>query len=217
MITLPNTLLRFFSNEEHAQQFVAGSIRFGILEHYRGIEDVRKDPTEGRSSVFFKADVPVHSTGTSLNRYYILSGSHPEANVPRLASKYGRFVVSINNPFELLERLKAAWKSHALAMPDGVFIAPVEYTKDELRDADPLFLTPPHLVYSQKPRVYEEDREYRYLLHCKVDVHREWEPHLTLMIPSCGDILTTFSVPEDLTRPLNPQDGSHEPLRVARP
>ncbi len=194
---LPNTLLRFFTTEEYARQFVAGSIRFGVLEYYRGIEDVRKDTTEGRSSVYFRADVPIHSTVTSLNRYYVLCASHPEVNVPRLASKYGRFVVSINDPLQLLDRIKAVWKNHDLAIDNGAFIASVEYSKDGLRDADPLLLSPPHLVYSQKPRLYEEDREYRYLLKCKVDVKREWETHLTLAISDCGDIFKTFYVPSE--------------------
>jgi hypothetical protein len=214
MKDVPSSLLRFFHEEEFARQFVAGEIRFGILEYYRRIEDSRRDESEGQSSVYFKVKAPqliierktgrtidvkesdenIHSTVVSLNRYYILCTSHPEANISHLVRKYGRFVVRINSPLVLRERLKRAWQTHDLALDDCAFIAPVEYTKDELRDPGPLFLSPPELVYSQKSRSYEEDREYRYLLNCKVDTRRAWEDHLTLTLPDCADICSAVTV-----------------------
>lgn len=197
MIETPNSLLRFFKNEEHARQFVSGSARFGILEYYREIEDARRDASEGRSSVYFRAPHPIHSAVISLNRYYILCASHPEADASYLARKYGYFMVRINSPRELLARIQAAWQNHELAEDDGAFIAPVEYTKDELRDADASYLSPVHLTYSQKHRSYGEDREYRYMLKCKVDVKRLWEPHLTLTLPNCEDICTFSTVHEE--------------------
>lgn len=197
MIEIPNSLLRFFTKEVHARQFLSGSAKFGILEYYREIEDVRRDASEGRSSVYFRAPHPIHSTVISLNRYYILCASHPEADVSILARKYGRFMVRINNPQELLARIKVAWQNHELAIECGAFIAPVEYTKDELRDADALFLSPPHLTYSQKHRSSEEDREYRYMLKCRVDVKRVWESHLTLTLPNCEDICTLSNIYEE--------------------
>ena len=197
MIEIPNSLLRFFTEEEHARQFVSGSARFGILEYYREIEDVRKDASEGRSSVYFRAPHPIHSTVISLNRYYILSTAHADADVSYLARKYGYFMVRINSPRELLARIRAAWQSHELAEDDGAFIAPVEYTKDELRDADGSYHSPVHLTYSQKHRSYEEDREYRYMLKCKVDARRLWEPHLTLTLHNCEDLCTLSTVYEE--------------------
>ncbi|HXO36053.1 MAG TPA: hypothetical protein VN901_27245 [Candidatus Acidoferrales bacterium] len=196
MIETPNSLLRYFKKEEHACQFVSGSARFGILEYYREIEDVRRDASEGRSSVYFRAPHPIYSTVISLNRYYILSTAHADADVSYLARKYGYFMVRINSPQELLARIQAAWQNHELAQDDGAFIAPVEYTKDELRDADASYLSPVYLTYSQKHRSYEEDREYRYLLKCKVDVKRVWESHLILTLPDCEDICTLSTVRE---------------------
>jgi len=214
MIDVPSSLLRFFRKEEFARQFVAGEIRFGVLEFYRGIEDSRRDESEGQSSVYFNVKAPqlvidrqtgrtigvtesdnnIHSMVSSLNRYYILCTSHPEANVSRLASKYGRFAVLINNPSVLLERIKTVWQTHELALNGCAFIAAVEYTKDELRDADPYLVSPPHLTYSQKHKLNEEDREYRYLLKCKVDTKRSWEDHLTLTLPDCSDICCPMTV-----------------------
>jgi len=193
---LHGSLLRFFVEEEHARQFVAGKVRFGILEYYRGIEDKRRDANEGRSSVYFKAPQLVHATYTSLNRYYILCTAHPGASIPCLMKKYGRFVVRIDSPIALLERIKAAWQIHDLAVDRGAFVTDVEYTKDELREPDPYFRSPPHLVYSQKPRSDEGDREYRYLIKCKVDVKRAWENHLTLTLPDCVDICSAVVAEE---------------------
>jgi hypothetical protein len=214
MTNVPSSLIRFFAKVEYARQFVAGEIRFGVLEYYRGIEDSRRDDSEGQSSVYFNVKAPqliiekqsgqmigltesdknIHSMVSSLNRYYILCTSHPEVNISRLAQKYGRFVVRINNPLGLLERVKVAWQSHDLALEGSAFIAPVEYTKDELRDADPYLVSPSHLTYSQKRKSYEEDREYRYLLQCKVDMKRTWENHLNLRLADCGDICSAETV-----------------------
>ena len=110
--------------------------------------------------------------------------------------KYGHFVVRIESPIVLLERIKAAWQVHDLAVDRCAFVTDVEYTKDELREPDPYFHSPPHLVYSQKPRLYEDDREYRYLIKCRVDVKRGWEDHLTLTLPDCGDICSAVTVEE---------------------
>jgi hypothetical protein len=142
----------------------------------------------GRPIAITESDKNIHSTVSSLNPYYILCTCHPDVNVRSLAKKYGRFMVRIDSPLVLLERIKAAWHTHDLALDGGACISPVEYTKDELRDADPLLLSPPQLTYSQKHRRHEEDREYRYVLQCRVDVKWEWENQLTLVLPDCGDI-----------------------------
>jgi len=189
VIETPNSLLRFFEKEEHAYQFLAGSVRFGSLKYYREAEGSRKDASEGLSSVYFRGPHPIHTTLVSLHRYYALSTAHAEADVSLLVEKYGRFMVRINRPQKLLARIRAAWQQHELAEDRrDAFIAPVEYTKDELRDADAFYRSPVHLQYSQKHRSSELDREYRYLLKCKVDVKRVWESHLTLTLPNCEDL-----------------------------
>jgi hypothetical protein len=38
----PNKLLRFFTQEDHARSFMAGKVRFGLLEYYKTIEDLRQ-------------------------------------------------------------------------------------------------------------------------------------------------------------------------------
>jgi hypothetical protein len=196
MTNVPSSLLRFFAEEEYARQFIAGKMRFGILELYRVIEDARRDASEGTSSVYFKTGgpQPIHSTVVSANRYYVFCTSHPDANVPRLAEQYGRFMVRIKSPLVLLELVKASWQRNPLALDNSAFIAQVEYSKDELRDADRLLLSAPHLTYSQKHRSYEEDKEFRYLLKCKVDYKRAWENYVTLRLPDCDDICSLETI-----------------------
>jgi hypothetical protein len=87
-----------------------------------------------------------------------------------------------------------AWQSHDLALEGATCLAPVEYTKDELRDADPAWHSPPHLTYSQKHRSHEEDIEYRYVLKCKVDTRWAWANHLTHTLPDCADICSDVTV-----------------------
>jgi len=47
MLAVPNSLLRFIEQEEYALQFIAGQIRFRLLDYYRSIEGSRRDEKEG--------------------------------------------------------------------------------------------------------------------------------------------------------------------------
>ena len=133
---MPGSLLRFFEKEKYAHDFIAGQLRFGLLEYYRTIEDQREDGGEGRVSFEWNQKAPevtvdrrtmqivghaqsdqnIHFSGCSLNPYYILCTSHPDVNRSALANKYGRFVVCINGPQNLLGRIKTAWQSHEWAL-----------------------------------------------------------------------------------------------------
>ena len=48
---VPETLLRAFKDEDHARQFLAGDLRFGLLQHYRDMEGSRGDDAEGKASI----------------------------------------------------------------------------------------------------------------------------------------------------------------------
>lgn len=75
-----------------------------------------------------------------------------------------------------------------MALKNGAFIAPVVYNKDGLLEPDPYLIAPFHYSYSQKLKSYEDEKEFRYVLGCKVDADREWEDSLTLTLGDCGDI-----------------------------
>jgi hypothetical protein len=208
LIDLPATLIRFFVQEEHARQFIAGQIRFGLLEFYRTTESPRQDQSEGKVSFEWDVRAPqivvdretrrviarresnrnIHYTGVSFNRHYILSTSRSEVDRLLLAERFGRFIVIIKKPAILLSRIKASWAGDSRALPDSAFVAPVAYDKDGLLRADPYLIAPPHLSYSQKPKPYSDEIEFRYILECKVDAERAWEDHLTLLLPDCNDI-----------------------------
>ena len=60
--------------------------------------------------------------------------------------------------------------------------------KDEVLEADPYLLSPPEYSYSQKPKSYSNDREYRYVLMCRIDTNHNLPDNFTLSVPNCSDI-----------------------------
>jgi hypothetical protein len=188
---VPSALRRVFHSKEHALQFMAGDIRFGLLRYYRQLEGWRGDETEGRGSVQWNLQTTnpdlhnVNYSLSSLEPYYVLCCSHPSVCKCHL-TKFGSFIVSINDPLKLLERICAAWNGDDRAS-SSPFITPVLYNKGELVEPPPYFIAPPCLVYAQKPPSYSEDREYRYLLECKAEAKQK-DDFLTLNVPACTDI-----------------------------
>lgn len=187
---LPQTLLRAFKEEGHARQFLAGHLRFGLLQYYRTTEGCRGDDAEGRASIRWdlESEYPdrknVTYTGTSLNPYYVLCTFHPTVCGDHIA-RFGSIVVRIDEPLKLLERICDAWKNDRRSSSDA-FIVPVLYNKDDLVPPPAYFLAPPCLVYAQKPAKYAKDSEYRYVLCCQVGTPED--PFLTLNLGSCDDI-----------------------------
>ena len=195
MLPVPCRLFRAFTCEQYAQEFIAGAMRFGLLSYYKAIEGARRDETEGRVSLIWNQQARnpdafnIQYTGSSLNAHYILCTSHPNTSKELLAERFGPFIVSINNPKELLNRVLVVWDKdeRAVESPAG-WVVRVEYTKGELVDPDPYLLAPPHLSYSQKPLAYAEEREYRYVLRCKVGVKED--AFLTFNVTDCSDIVS---------------------------
>lgn len=214
MSNVPNTLLRFYKREEYARSFIGGEIRFGYLDHYKSIEGSRKDPKEGQVSFEWaqkatqiildkksgqvvaqaESDQNIRYSGISLNPHFILCTSHPEADKRILEKKFGQFIIRINDPTALLERIKTAWQSHPWAFDGCAFIAPVIYNKGELVEPDRYLIAPPEYSYSQKSKSdgegnsFEEEKEFRYVLKCTVDPERTLEEYLPLRLPDCSDI-----------------------------
>ena len=135
----------------------------------------------------------IHYKGSSQIPYFILCTSDPKVSIPDLKRKFGPFVVRINDPRLLLERIKVAWQAHGWAFDGCAFIAPVTYDKDELLEPNPGLIAPLEYSYSQKPKRvgdlnYEEELEFRYLLKCSVEVTRTIKEFLILSVPNCRDI-----------------------------
>src|ERR1700674_997175 len=117
---VPGALLRVFRDEEHARQFMAGAMRFGLLQRYRKMEGCRRDETEGEASIRWnlEAESPdlhnVSYKGSSLNPYYALCTLDRSACKCQV-TKFGAFAVRINEPLTLLERICDAWNGDSRA------------------------------------------------------------------------------------------------------
>jgi hypothetical protein len=57
-MALPDALLRFFSEEDHARRFVEGNLRFGLLQRYRTAEGSCRDEKGGRVSFYWNQKAP---------------------------------------------------------------------------------------------------------------------------------------------------------------
>jgi hypothetical protein len=75
-----------------------------------------------------------------------------------------------------------------LAFNGTAVIAAVAYNKDGVLEPDPYLLSPPEYSYSQKPSLYMEDQEYRYVLTCSFDKTRNMQDNITLNLGDCSDI-----------------------------
>ncbi|MGZ3881751.1 MAG: hypothetical protein ACXVBF_10455 [Flavisolibacter sp.] len=195
MPNVPNNLLRSFDCEEHAAQFISGDIRFGLLTYYRNVEGARQDSVEGKvlfswgqESSQSEPKTTISYRGSSLNPYYIVSTSGPDVDEKVSAERFGRFKVRIDDPLALLERIKCVWRTHALALNDGIVIAPVDYNKGGVVAANEYLIAPPHYSYSQKPPCFDVEKEFRYVLTCSINVNRQLNDHLSLNIGDCSDI-----------------------------
>lgn len=204
----PEALLRFFETGQYARQFIQGRVRFGRLDSYREIEGPRRDEEEGRVSVYWNQKAPqliidtatgqvvgrsesdqdIHYSGCSANPYSILSTAHPESDRSKLAADLGRWVVCIKDPTALLERIRAAWKTHPWALAGEAFIVAVTYNRDGLLDPDPYLRAPAEYSYSQKRESDRHYREFRYVLTSTIASIGEVANYLTLKLPDCSDI-----------------------------
>jgi len=186
---LPSTLLRAFDKREYARQFIEGRLRFGLLEHYKRIEDCRRDRTEGRASLTLVGGShpsPAYYSLSSPNPHYIICASHPAVCTCAI-SKFGKFLVCINDPVELLARICEVWKHddrRSLSSPTSIW--PVLYNKDDRVELASDILYSGCLVYAQKALAYAMEREYRYVLKCRSGTKKD--ESLTLNVGTCSDI-----------------------------
>ena len=194
----PPTLLRFFPKKEYAEQFLAGSVRFGLLDYYATIEEkARKDGGEGKGQFAApaKSVTTVHINGDGEivgateapgdmnyqvhfgNPTYIVCCTDPEGvDIDALKKKFGPYVVRINNPLrlgqELTDKFAGLENTHPLA-GSVVECARVSYDKGERRDAEPTQDQLLKAAYSQKPDSYSEENEVRLVVFRRHLVNRD--------------------------------------------
>ena len=161
----PQKLYRAFKDECYAQDFIRnGTIRLFSLAKYRHVDDdSRRDSDEGSAKYHqrlpeFKNSIQ-EIDETHANQYYILCASGPEVNENYLKAKYGKFVVKINSPVELMEDIRSQCPKHITSIE----LKPVEYTRGRKRlmeNREPGSL----ISITQKSISDSKDCEYRYIL-----------------------------------------------------
>jgi hypothetical protein len=181
-------LYRVFHHPAHAQEFLAGEVRFGHLDYYRALESKgRGDRTEGEAHrIEYRADRTaacisgresrvVSSPGLVSVRtecgndvfVYCLTNPTDRAAWERVGQDFGDVVIEVNAE-KLLEDVRAAlntgdpWQRSACVM-----LWPVEYTKGlecalssrEERERHAI-----RLAITQKPPAYAYQHEHRIAL-----------------------------------------------------
>ena len=65
----PLELLRFMKEKEHAEQFLAGSIRFSSLDYYKCVEDPKRQDSREGTGLITTPDYPggIHASTTPVS------------------------------------------------------------------------------------------------------------------------------------------------------
>ena len=179
----PRRLYKAFGEESHARAFVdQGIIRLSSLDYYQSIEDTaRADRTEGEARLRVKGNVRrivvgngptreevtpgyVQYTGNLLNAVYILCSSKPpKDDRSKLPTKFGKFVVQIDDPKALaLDMAKAIVAEDKLGVPPIVRFCKVTYDKNTKLEREPDPRARRRLTYTQKPARFSDEYEYRF-------------------------------------------------------
>lgn len=198
-------LLRFLGADEHVEEFMSGSIRFGHLQGYREADKARKDENEGirvrtTSNALFwlggidlsGSEVTEKLTYEGTEFLYALCLMAPRTssvsrvlNVEHLIEigrKWGEKCVVVLDGMSFWERCLDAVKAE-----DRLFAGPVEYydptarTAREQRSWD----EKPHLRYAfRKTRDYQLEQEYRIVLERRTPPKEKMYLH----VPPLSDI-----------------------------
>jgi hypothetical protein len=181
----PRFVYRAFSEESYAEDFaLRGKFRFGNLRIYSNLEDVeRRDPSEGHghfqrfgtvTSVDFLpesdqtsvAQTPgyVHTHTELLNPTFVLSCSRPGVNLEYLRSRFGAWLVRVDEPRRLAQEVSNFLESRPDRFAGGVEGCLVHYNKGGKVGADLTNIASTRLSYSQKPSAFSREREFRFIV-----------------------------------------------------
>jgi hypothetical protein len=186
----PPMLYRAFSEREHAEAFLQGRVRLGLLSFYKRIEDEkRQDDREGESSLLIPDQVLtleiepatkacvrkymrpgyIHRSDEWLNPIYVLCCSYPPTRDDSLIPmSFGQFVVRIHEPRRFGHDLAEAIASHgAIPAWPQVECVKIEYTKGGRVPTRPPDEELARLAYSQKTPGFNEEYEYRLVVRCR--------------------------------------------------
>ena len=164
---VPDVLYRGFNALEHARAFVnEGIIRLGRLDSYCNLEDARRrDPGEGTARLRMPmpdsqdvADaIPTECKGR--NWIYVLCCS--AADPAYVASKFGPYLVRINNPEALVADIRDYVSSHPVVKNPRIYAKRVTYDRDATVVRSPSLDELVDIAWSQKSTFFEAEQEYR--------------------------------------------------------
>ena len=145
-----------------------GKFRLGLLEYYKTIEDDnRRDESEGKSESIVKQYLPdftIYLKGTHINPLYLFCTSGADVNLEYMRAKWP-FVVKISDPEKLKNSLDENKPLNTkMKIVSKCKIEEVRYTKGEAVEIDPESIEAVKLSYAQKPRLYEKECEFRYIV-----------------------------------------------------
>jgi len=168
-MTIPPYLYKGFRKEKYAIEFLEkGKFRLYLLEYYRIIEDEnRRDESEGQSESIvskYLPDFTLYLKGSHINPLYPFCTSGPNVDLQYMKAKWP-YVVKISDPKKLKQFLT---EKKPVNTKMGIFgrcrLEKVSYTKREPIDIDPDSFEAVRLTYIQKPRSYENECEFRYII-----------------------------------------------------
>lgn len=180
---IPPYLYKGFTEKIHAIEFLKkGKFRLGLLECYKTIEDDnRRDESEGQSLSIVKKYLPdhtLHLKGKHINPLYLFCTSGPKVDLDYMKTKWP-FIVKINDPKMLKNSINENKPVNTkMEIVSKCKIEEVKYTKGEIIDIDPDSIEAVRLSYTQKPRSYEDDCEFRYIVTALPPINHEPDMYL---------------------------------------
>ena len=155
----PSVLFRSFDQLEYAQQFLSGHIRFGSVLSYRKIEGQRKDNTEGTGHYSVSgSNIKIEFCS---NKIYAMC-CHLDLESAR-TTNHGKYIVKINNPLYLAKELTKTLKNSKSKHFGGIEGVQIDYNKGDEKDTRLAPDSETRLAYSQKPKNFSHEREFRFI------------------------------------------------------
>ncbi len=197
---IPNRFYRFFSTKNHAREFACGRIRVGKIDVYKNFEDARGDYSEGTAEFYWGNNIgekvrSIESNNTIRNNIsiantaYILSTCSHDVNIRNISYKFGKFMVEIIRPTVFLKMINYAWNGCDVSLKNGSMLKRVSYDKYEIIRPAEYLLAPPFISVIQKPKIYQYEMEYRYVLLGRLDPNIEYRDYVYLKIQNSNYVI----------------------------
>lgn len=159
-MNFPSVLYRGFTEINHANDFIDGRFRLGLLDSYQNIENAaRADPSEGDGH--YVSSDGISEYFKSGNPTYLLCCSDGNVELAFLRQKMGPFIVRINQPEQLTSLINDFLKKKGIKAFGDVLGAPVQYNKGQIVDEELDSAEKQLLSIIQKPSGFADEHEYR--------------------------------------------------------